>query len=282
MRIKEMADLAGTTPRAVRHYHRLGLLPVPPTVRGRREYGLAHLARLMRIRWLADGGLPLAQIAEVLAQDPGGADREAVLHSLRATRDTVIARRRELQAQEARIDELIARVEDGEGLEPIPQLLVRFYDAVQARLEEEGLNSRGLRAERQVVTALAALGLVPDSIGTFLAELDAAEWEAGVRIYAQIARLEQLGGEEARTAALDLAEETWEYTLRHRSTALAAFSDFPTGSPGRTTWRLTQMITDTYTGPAQHLYLDRFLELLLADPDFAVVIRRLAGDEPAL
>ncbi|PHP52218.1 MerR family transcriptional regulator [Actinomyces ruminis] len=282
MRVKEIADLAGTTPRAVRHYHRLGLLPVPPTVRGRREYGLAHLARLMRIRWLADGGLSLAQIAEVLAQDPGGADRESVLHSLRATRETVVARRRELQAQEARIDELIARVEDGEGLEPIPQLLVRFYDAVQTRLEETGLNLRGLRAERQVVTALAALGLVPDSIGTFLAELDAAEWEAGVRIYAEIARLEQLHGDAARAAALNLAEETWEYTLRHRRTALAAFSDFPTGSPGRTTWRLTQMITDTYTGPAQHLYLDRFLELVLADPEFAAVIRRLAGDEPVL
>lgn len=282
MRIKEMSDLAGTTPRAVRHYHRLGLLPVPPTVRGRREYGVMHLARLMRIRWLADGGLSLAQIAEVLAQDPGGADRESVLHNLRATRETVMARRRELQAQEARIDELIARVEDGEGLEPIPQLLVRFYDAVQARLEEEGLNARGLRAERQVVTALAALALIPDSIGTFLAELDGEEWEAGVRIYAEIARLEQLRGEDARTAALHLAEETWEYTLRHRRTALAAFSDFPTGSPGRTTWRLTQMITDTYTGPAQHLYLGRFLELLLADPEFAAVIRRLAGDEPTL
>lgn len=282
MRVKEIADLAGTTPRAVRHYHRLGLLPVPPTVRGKREYGTVHLARLMRIRWLAEGGLSLAQIAEVLAGDPGGADRESVLHSLRATRETVITRRREMQAQEARIDELIARVEDGEGLEPVPQVLVRFYDAVQARLEEEGLNARGLRAERQVVTALAALGLVPDSIGTFLAELDGAEWKAGVRIYAEIARLEQLRGEAARSSAIQLAEETWEYTLRHRRTALAAFSDFPDGAPGRTTWRLTQMITDAYTGPAQHLYLDRFLTLLLANPEFAVVIHRLAGEDPTL
>ena len=37
MRVTQIADLAGTTPRAVRHYHRLGLLEVPPTVRGRRE-----------------------------------------------------------------------------------------------------------------------------------------------------------------------------------------------------------------------------------------------------
>jgi len=38
MRVTQIADLAGTTPRAVRHYHRLGLLSVPPTVRGGREY----------------------------------------------------------------------------------------------------------------------------------------------------------------------------------------------------------------------------------------------------
>ena len=67
MRVTQIADLAGTTPRAVRHYHRLGLLEVPPTVRGRREYGVEHLARLLRIRWLADGGLSLRQVAEILS-----------------------------------------------------------------------------------------------------------------------------------------------------------------------------------------------------------------------
>ena len=50
MRVTQIADLASTTPRAVRHYHRLGLLEVPPTVRGRREYGVEHLVRLLRIR----------------------------------------------------------------------------------------------------------------------------------------------------------------------------------------------------------------------------------------
>ncbi|WP_127842224.1 MerR family transcriptional regulator [Actinomyces wuliandei] len=282
MRVKEIADLAGTTPRAVRHYHRLGLLAVPPTVHGKREYGVAHLARLMRIRWLAEGGLPLAQIAEVLAQDPGGTDRDSVLGSLRATREEILARRRGLQAQEARIEELIARVEGGEGLEPIPQLLVRFYDAVETRLDQARLSRRGLRVERQVVTALATLGLVPDSVGSFLAELDSTDWEAGVRIYTEIARLEQLRGDAARSSAMRLAEETWEYTQRHRRAALAAFADFPTGAPGRTTWRLTQMVTDAYTSPAQHLYLNRFLELLMTDPEFAVVIYRLSGEDPTL
>ena len=39
IRYEEMR-VAGTTPRAVRHYHRLGLLETPPTMRGRREYGV--------------------------------------------------------------------------------------------------------------------------------------------------------------------------------------------------------------------------------------------------
>ncbi|WP_235984964.1 MerR family transcriptional regulator [Actinomyces trachealis] len=66
MRVRQIAKLAGTTPRAVRHYHRLGLLEVPPTVRGRREYEVEHLARLMRIRWLAEGELSLRQVGQIL------------------------------------------------------------------------------------------------------------------------------------------------------------------------------------------------------------------------
>ena len=89
MNVKELARIAGTTPRAVRYYHHLGLLEIPPTVRGRREYGVEHVARLLRIRWLADGGLSLTQVAEMLASDTIGTDqdsrREAVLHDLWTT-----------------------------------------------------------------------------------------------------------------------------------------------------------------------------------------------------
>ncbi|WP_432278787.1 MerR family transcriptional regulator [Nocardia carnea] len=64
MRISELAAAAGTTPRAVRHYHRLGLLPEPARPgNGYREYGMAELTRLMRIRWLAGNGLPLGAVA---------------------------------------------------------------------------------------------------------------------------------------------------------------------------------------------------------------------------
>ena len=53
MRVKEMADLAGTTTRTVRYYHRVGLLPVPPVVAGHRDYGIEHLARLLSVGLLS-------------------------------------------------------------------------------------------------------------------------------------------------------------------------------------------------------------------------------------
>ena len=167
MHVKELARIAGTTPRAVRYYHHLGLLEIPPTVRGRREYGVEHVARLLRIRWLADGGLSLTQVAEMLASDTIGTDqdsrREAVLRDLRATRGTIEAHQRSLAEQASRVDELIARVERGEGLSPAPSALTRFYDDIEARITRLGGNVRGLRAERQMMVVLASLGMVPDS-----------------------------------------------------------------------------------------------------------------------
>ncbi|WP_413318086.1 MerR family transcriptional regulator [Agrococcus sp. 1P02AA] len=63
---RELADLTGTTVNTVRHYHRLGLLELPErTVNGYKQYGVAHLVRLLRIRRLVDLGVPLAQISEL-------------------------------------------------------------------------------------------------------------------------------------------------------------------------------------------------------------------------
>ncbi|MFI5729861.1 MerR family transcriptional regulator [Kribbella sp. NPDC051587] len=62
---RQLAELAGTTVKAVRHYHKLGLLPEPQrTSNGYKQYGVAELTRLLQIRRLAELGLSLAQIAE--------------------------------------------------------------------------------------------------------------------------------------------------------------------------------------------------------------------------
>lgn len=61
---REVADLAGTTLKSVRHYHDVGLLEEPErSSNGYKQYGVAHLVRLMQIKRLTDLGFSLAQIA---------------------------------------------------------------------------------------------------------------------------------------------------------------------------------------------------------------------------
>lgn len=73
VRVAEIARLTGTTVRTVRYYHSLGLLPVPPERGGWRDYELAHVARLSRIRWLVQAGVPLAAVGRIIERtDPPG------------------------------------------------------------------------------------------------------------------------------------------------------------------------------------------------------------------
>lgn len=61
---RELAELAGTSLRAVRHYHQVGLLAEPERrSNGYKQYGVAHLVRLVRIKRLVDLGFSLPQIA---------------------------------------------------------------------------------------------------------------------------------------------------------------------------------------------------------------------------
>jgi len=290
MRVTQIADLAGTTPRAVRHYHRLGLLSVPPTVRGGREYGVEPLARLLRIRWLADGGLSLRQVAEILASDPASdeppvspaeARRRRVLHDLRAARGTIEAQRRSLDEQAQRVDELIARVEAGQALAPVPVALTRFYDAIEARVRALEEDPEILRTERQILQVLGSLGMVPDSAVPFVEALDEKEIELCAQQVIGFSRLPRLHGEEARQAAHALAERTVELSLRHKDLALAVLDDLPGGVAGRTLWHLTRVLfASGYPDPAQQAFAARLLELLLTSPDLAATFRRSVGEDP--
>ncbi|MFI9557373.1 helix-turn-helix domain-containing protein [Nonomuraea endophytica] len=61
---REIAELAGTSLRTVRHYHEVGLLAVPERrPNGYKQYGVAHLVRLLRIKRLVGLGFSLSQIA---------------------------------------------------------------------------------------------------------------------------------------------------------------------------------------------------------------------------
>ena len=63
---RELAEPGGTTVNTIRHYHRLGLLAEPERhYNGYKQYGVQDLVRLLRIRRLAELGVPLAQIGDV-------------------------------------------------------------------------------------------------------------------------------------------------------------------------------------------------------------------------
>jgi DNA-binding transcriptional MerR regulator len=70
--ISEIAHFAGVTVRAVRHYHARGLLPEPERdASGYRRYDAQAVVDLIRIKTLADAGVPLARAAELLQADEG-------------------------------------------------------------------------------------------------------------------------------------------------------------------------------------------------------------------
>ncbi|WP_324793594.1 MerR family transcriptional regulator [Streptomyces cyaneofuscatus] len=74
VKIGDAAAFAGTTPRAIRHYHAIGLLPEPERGGdGRRRYGHQDMIRLLWIRRMAGAGIALDDIRDALTADTGTA-----------------------------------------------------------------------------------------------------------------------------------------------------------------------------------------------------------------
>ncbi|MEU4539158.1 MerR family transcriptional regulator [Streptosporangium sp. NPDC023825] len=108
MRIGELAALVGVSARTVRHYHHLDLLPEPVRLaNGYREYGLRDAVVLARVRRLAELGLSLDEIRDVLADDRGKELREVLLEldaDLARQQEAIGARRDRLAALLAEAD----------------------------------------------------------------------------------------------------------------------------------------------------------------------------------
>jgi DNA-binding transcriptional MerR regulator len=69
--IGQLAAYAGVTIKAVRHYHKRGLLEEPSRdSSGYRRYTAEHAIDLIKIKTLAEAGVPLARIKELLDADP--------------------------------------------------------------------------------------------------------------------------------------------------------------------------------------------------------------------
>ncbi len=92
LQIGEIAKLVGVTPKAVRHYTRLGLLSEPErTEGGYRLYTVRDLLRLQRIRQLQSLGLSLAHIKQVLGKPEQEQTLREVLQSILGELDKQIS-----------------------------------------------------------------------------------------------------------------------------------------------------------------------------------------------
>ena len=141
--ISQLASYAGVTVRAVRHYHAKGLLPEPERDRaGYRRYDAHAVVELVRIRTLADAGVPLARVRALLAAD----DQEfsaAVADIDRRLRAEIRERQRHR--------ERIARLAAGDSL-ALPPEAVAYLD----RLRELGLPELMVEGERDAWILVAA------------------------------------------------------------------------------------------------------------------------------
>ena len=112
--IQDIARLAGTTSRTLRHYDDVGLLP-PSRIahNGYRHYDEAALVRLQRILLLRELGLGLPQIAEVL--DPVNA-RQSEESALETHLELLREEQNRLARQIASVENTINALRGGEEL----------------------------------------------------------------------------------------------------------------------------------------------------------------------
>ncbi|MFI5808216.1 MerR family transcriptional regulator [Streptomyces sp. NPDC051561] len=103
VKIGDAAAFAGTTPRAIRHYHAIGLLPEPERGGdGRRRYGYDDMIRLLWIRRMAAAGISLDDMRAAFDEARG---IEEILSSLE---ETLAAREAETKRQRAAVQRLRA------------------------------------------------------------------------------------------------------------------------------------------------------------------------------
>jgi DNA-binding transcriptional MerR regulator len=203
--ISQLAEYAGTTVRAVRHYHAKGLLPEPERDHsGYRRYDAGAVVQLIRIRTLAEAGVPLSRVSELLA-----ADDDAFADAVGEIDQRLRAEIRERQEHRRRIALLAA----GDSL-ALPEEAVTFL----RRLRDAGVSERMVDAERDAWILVAAQ--LPERMPFFMAMKNQQLDDPKVAdLYVELDEIVQWGPEDPRldriadrlVTELDAVPETgWE------------------------------------------------------------------------
>ncbi|MFD9698663.1 MerR family transcriptional regulator [Lentzea sp. NPDC059081] len=193
--IGQLARYAGVTVKAVRHYHKMGLLPEPERDHsGYRRYDAQDAIDLVKIRTLAEAGVPLARVKELLgaSEQEFGAAVAEIGEALR---------RREEEIRLAR--ERVTRLRAGTAL-----FLTDDAAALLERLRELGVSDRGVRMEREVWVLMQAVA--PEEAAVWLADkTDALADPEFQRIYLDYDEAFGLAPDDPRLPALAQRAAAW-------------------------------------------------------------------------
>jgi len=141
--IGQVAGYVGVTIRAIRHYHQRGLLAEPERdYSGYRRYDASAVVDLIKIKTLADAGVPLARIKELLKAEP-----ERFAEAVSQIDADLRARISDLQEQRRRIAGLAV----GDSLF-LPPKIAELLDHLRAI----GVSPRTVQIERDGWILLAA------------------------------------------------------------------------------------------------------------------------------
>jgi DNA-binding transcriptional MerR regulator len=200
--IGELAAYCGVTVRAVRHYHHIGLLPEPDRdASGYRRYGATAVVSLIKIRTLANAGVPLSQLGQML-----GADAPAFAEAVQRIDSHLRAEIERLEASRKEIAQLAA----GDSL-VLPPEVIFYLD----RIRQLGVSERMVESERDGWILVAARW--PDRVREWMpGKLEQLEDPRVVRLYQVLSELleSDAGGddprvEEAADIMAGLAEQAY-------------------------------------------------------------------------
>ncbi|MEU4557143.1 MerR family transcriptional regulator [Actinoplanes sp. NPDC023936] len=207
VKIGDAAAFAGTTPRAVRHYHQIGLLPEPERgVDGRRRYGYDDMIRLLWIRKMAEAGISLDDVRAAFEETRDIGDVLGRLEETLAAQEADIKRQRaaiqRLQAVGSPLGLLSELVTDRLG--HLPPGTLRPADLDALLVTERVFGPLGAAIQASVFIVLATH---PD-LRAEQDRLDAAEAALDDSVKPEDPRVEELAVQRcAHQMALDRAVE---------------------------------------------------------------------------
>ena len=162
MRVSELAAVAGVSVRTVRHYHAIGLMPIPAQTGSFRAYDFEDLALLIRIRSMVQAGIPLKDIQQQLENTT-----QPLFDETLADLDKQITK---LQVQRQKLIELKQRSNSQARL---PQSISEVFAQVEKILLKRGASGAliFMRRERKLTELFMDLGFFSDQFNTTASRL---------------------------------------------------------------------------------------------------------------